>query len=355
MPKPRNKQPPRAPSLSQMERVREIHRAIQRFTEHPDNERLRVTDESLAYDLGVSTRQILRDRAVLGGLIDIRGTELADRDWQEPLVYCAKRRSWIYTRAVDLSPWVGRMNNEDLGALLVAQQALAVFSGMPLAKRVSDIFEQDAGGLVGNRRTRLRDDVTKLVSFHPDGAAKLDPETFATVFQALLFENQLEIRYRNKEGKEAKERTIYPYHLSCYRQQWRLIAFDPAKKDIRVFVVTPNRLQSVKRTGRTFKRPRDVDWAAQINGVPGPSDEFTLRISSQGMHFILERQWQELITLNRKEDHVIATFRVPESAQGEFERFVLAFGSDCEVIKPASFRRWHHEEARAMAAQSKSD
>src|SRR5688572_28692896 len=68
-----------------------------------------------------------------------------------------------------------------------------VFSGMPLAKQLGHIFEEDAGGLVGNSRSALREDITKLVSFYPDGAGKIDQVAFATVFRGLLLQQQLEV------------------------------------------------------------------------------------------------------------------------------------------------------------------
>ncbi len=71
---------------------------------------------------------------------------------------------------VDLSVWVGRLDDDELGSLLVAQQALGVFSGMPLARHITHICEEDASGLIGNKRSALREEITQLVSFHPEGA-----------------------------------------------------------------------------------------------------------------------------------------------------------------------------------------
>ena len=143
----------RKSSLNQLERVREIHRLIRRYTENEKNISLRVTDEVLAKKLGVSDRQIRRDRQVLAQRIEDKDVERGHGGEESALQFDKKGLSWKYTREVDLSVWVGRLDDEELGSLLVAQQALAVFSGMPLAKHVSHIFEEDAGGLVGNTRS----------------------------------------------------------------------------------------------------------------------------------------------------------------------------------------------------------
>ena len=124
------------PSLNQMERVREIHTLIKRFTKNPRNESLRVTDESLAKRLGASVRTIQRDRAVLDRLLGEKDRERFPGALESPLQFDKSLKSWRYTREVDLSVWVGRLDDEELGALLVAQQSLAVFNGMPLAQKI---------------------------------------------------------------------------------------------------------------------------------------------------------------------------------------------------------------------------
>src|SRR5688572_33500667 len=62
-------------NLSQLERVREIHRLIRRYTENPLNKSLRATADILAQKLDVSDRQIRRDLEVLSRLLDEKDVE----------------------------------------------------------------------------------------------------------------------------------------------------------------------------------------------------------------------------------------------------------------------------------------
>lgn len=296
--------PRRALSRTQMERVREIHFWIQRFTKNPKNTHFRVTDEILAREMNVayptlpsdrknlkvSMRQIQRDRRVLEE--EITKSE-GRRAWEfeEPaLVYDPKLRSWRYTREVDLSGFLGRLCDEKLSALLVAQKALAVFTGMPLANQVKEIFEEDAGGLVKNRFSALQQEVTELVSFHPDGAAKLDSQVFATLFRAALEQREVMITYRGKEDEGPRERRIHPYRLECFRQQWRLHALDAEKSERRVFVVTPGRMLSARLTDRHFKRTEKAE-SAPARRERGSTEKFVLRFAKRAQHYVLERQW----------------------------------------------------------------
>ena len=342
------------PNLNQLERVREIHRLVRRFTENPQNEELRVTCDRLAEKLEVTDRQIRRDIDVLKQRIEEKDTEQGHGAEECALQYEPARRSYIYKRDVDLSVWVGRLDDDELGSLLVAQQALAVFSGMPLAKHIGNIFEEDAGGLVGNKRSGLREEITSLFSFYPDGAGKIDQDQFATIFRGLLLGQQLAVSYQSKANSAPVERVLRPYHLCCFKHQWRLIAHDSKSDSIRDFVVTPRRLKSVKLLARTFKRPPGFDAHAHLSRHKDQSTrEVTLRVARTGAHHVLERNWSGLrSTRDLAEGAIEAVFEVGDF--GEFKRFVLAFGSDCEVLAPADFRNEIQEEARRVLRVDKT-
>lgn len=353
MPKPTD----RKSNLSQLERVREIHRFVRRYTENPQNESLRVTADILAQKLEVTDRQIRRDIQVLIQRIDEKDVERGHGGEECALRYDAKRRSYIYTREVDLSVWVGRLDDEELGSLLVAQQALAVFSGMPLAKHVSHIFEEDAGGLVGNYRSALREEITDLVSFHPEGAGEIDEAHFATIFRGLLLQRQLAVSYQSRASTKPIERILKPYHLCCFKSQWRLIAHDSRRDAVCDFVVTKRRLRSVELLDKTFKRPADFSREkvhARISGYQNVKvQSVKLRISQAGAHHVLDRKWVGLKSrIELPDGSVEAVFEVGDF--GEFKRFVLAFGSDCEVLEPADFREEIMREARQVLARAKA-
>lgn len=343
-------------NLNQLERVREIHRLIVRYTENPQNETLRVTAGVLARKLHVTDRQIRRDVQVLIRRIEDKDVESGHGAEDCALQYDAKKRTYRYTRDVDLSVWVGRLNNEELGSLLVAQQALAVFSGMPLAKHVEHIFEEDAGGLVGNHRSTLRKEITDLISFHPEGAGVIDEGHFATIYRGLLLGQQLEVAYQSRASDRPVIRILHPYHLCCFRQQWRLIAHDSRHGEIRDFVVTKRRLHSVKLLNEPFERPENFSRQEVHDRISGLADTkkrlVRLRVARAGAHHIRDRKWVALQSVSAMKDGSIeAAFAVGDL--GEFKRFVLAFGSDCEVLEPADFRDEIVEEARKVLEREK--
>ena len=340
-------------SLNKMERVREIHRHLCNYFDHPQNPSLKVTTTMLRRqkDLNKSERQLRRDIELLELLIEEKDAEQGHGGEECALQFDPKQRSWYYTRPVDLSVWVGRLNDEELGSLLVAQQALAVFSGMPLARHIGHIFEEDAGGLVGNKHSALRGEITNLVSFYPDGAGQIDQDHFATIFRGLLLQQQLAITYQSKANATPVERTLCPYHLCCFKHQWRLIAHDSRHDAIRDFVVTPRRLKAVTLLKKSFKRPADFNAHEHLSRHKDTAVQTVkLRVARPGAHHVLERNWYGLTACQDLPNGAVEVdFRVGD--EGEFLRFVLAFGQDCEVLAPASFREKIHAQARGLLAQ----
>jgi len=343
-------------NLNQLERVREIHREIQRFSANQQNDSLRVTCDALAEKLAVSDRQIRRDIDVLAQRIEEKDVEGGHGAEDRALYFDRRRRSYLYRRAVDLSVWVGRLDDEELGALLVAQQSLAVFSGMPLAKHIGHIFEEDAGGLVGNSRSILREEIIDLISFHPEGAGEMDEGDFTTIYRGLLLQQQIEVSYQSKTSAQPKKRILHPYHLCCFKNQWRLLAYDSHHKAVRDFVVTKRRLRSVRLLTKTFKRLAGFSRQEVHDHISGSQldkmQEITLRVARAGAHHVVERKWVGLQSKTEQSDgSVLAVFKV--GATGDFMRFVLGFGRDCVVLAPEKFRKEIEAEAQGMIADLK--
>jgi predicted DNA-binding transcriptional regulator YafY len=115
-------------------------------------------------------------------------------------------------------------------------------------------------------------------------------------------------------------------------------------------------MKSARPRLETFERPADFDYKKHVQEStrdPASLVEVRLHIAKSGTHHLLERQWTGLKTVQKmKNGSVEAVFEVGDF--GEFKRFVLAFGSDCEVLEPAGFREEIQAEARAVLAQTKA-
>jgi predicted DNA-binding transcriptional regulator YafY len=181
-----------------------------------------------------------------------------------------------------------------------------------------------------------------------DGAGKIDQDHFATIFRGLLLCQQLEVSYQSKANSKPKERVLKPYHLCCFKSQWRLIAHDSASDEIRDFVVTPRRLKAIKMLNQSFTRPKDFDAHKHLSRHRDQElVEVTVKVARAGAHHVLERNWYGLKSCQEGADgSVEAVFEVGD--MGEFKRYILAFGSDCEVLSPANFRNEIRREAELV-------
>mgnify|MGYP003625883729 FL=1 len=113
-------------------------------------------------------------------------------------------------------------------------------------------------------------------------------------------------------------------------------------------------MQSVKLLARSFKRPAKFNAHEHLSRHKDTIVQMVkLRVARLGAHHVLERNWYGLSECKELPGgSVEATFKVGD--EGEFMRFVLAFGKDCEVLEPRAFREKIQAEARAVLAQEKT-
>lgn len=75
--------------------------------------------------------------------------------------------------------------------------------------------------------------------------------------QAMLDNAVLRIRYRKYMSPEAGERIIHPYAVKEFARRWYLVAFSEEARALRTYAL--DRIQSLERSGDSFKMPRDFN------------------------------------------------------------------------------------------------
>lgn len=115
----------------------------------------------------------------------------------------------------------------------------------------------------------------------PSGHKYLTP-----VMQAMLDGAELRIGYRKYLSAETEERVLHPYAVKEFAKRWYLVAFSLQARDLRVYAL--DRVQSLERTGSTFRMPEgfDVD---------------TLFEASYGIYLPEKGQRPELVVLRATE------------------------------------------------------
>jgi len=129
---------------------------------------------------------------------------------------------------------------------------------------------------------------------------------------------------------------VDPYHLANINGEWYLFAYDHARKDLRTFV--PARMQSVRPTGKVFKRTEKFSLEKRLRdsfGVHSGEGEYAvvIRFNARAADYIREKKWHESQALREfKDGSVELTLQL--SSLSEVQRWVLSWGGDARVLRP---------------------
>lgn len=298
-----------------LERMLRIHQAIQ-SGRHPNA-------SQLAADLEVSTKSIHRDIEFMRDRLEL------------PIEYEPARFGYRYTGEVRSFPTL-QITEGELFALVVAEKALQQYRGTSFEKPLLSAIRKMEESLPETISLNLAD-VDQSISFRTRVEPILDLGIFDALAKATAGRQQVEITYRKPGRAEAEQRLIDPYHLANINGEWYLFAHDHARKDIRTFV--PARVLSVKQTGRSFPRPGRFSLDQRLRGSFGVHSghgeyDVILRFNARAADYVREKRWHESQRLRELKDGGVE-LRMTLSSLVEVQRWVLSWGGDARVIKPA--------------------
>ncbi len=298
-----------------LERMLRIHQAIQ--SGHFPN------TSTLADELEVSTKSIQRDLEFMRERLEL------------PLEYHPQRFGYYYTQEVGSFPTL-QITEGELFASLVAEKALQQYRGTHFEKPLVSAFKKMAAALPDPVSLHLAD-WDQTISFRTRAEPILNLEVFDALARATARRQQLELTYRKPARQETEQRLVDPYHLANINGEWFLFAYDHLRRDIRTFV--PARIQAIRPTGQTFSRPQKFSLEKRLRdsfGVHSGQGEFdvVLRFNELVADYIREKKWHDSQQLREiKEGGVELRLRL--SSLVEIERWVLSWGGNAVVVKPA--------------------
>jgi predicted DNA-binding transcriptional regulator YafY len=289
-----------------------------------DGRPLKATD--MAREWEVSVRTAYRD---LDFLRD---------EWHVPLEYDRQRGTYRATEPITGLPPVSLSRGEVVG-LYFAEKVLRQYRNTP--------FEAD---LVSALR--------KMQELLP-GEVRVSPEVLeawlsldlgplhtpdAAVFRDLvLAQNNRRValvRYRSLSSDKTSDRRIHPYHLYNLRGDWYVAAWDERRKAVRDFAL--HRIRRITTTTERYDAPRDFDFGrymADCFGIEkGRPVEVAIRFAPRQARWIRERRWHRSARIqDEMNGGLILRLKVAETS--ELRRWVLQFGSEAEVLAPATLRK----------------
>jgi predicted DNA-binding transcriptional regulator YafY len=309
-------------------RMLQIHQAIQSGA-YPNT-------TSLASQLEVCSKSIQRDLNFMRDRLDL------------PIRYDGSRFGYFYSEPVKAFPTL-QITEGELFALVVAERALHQYRGTSFERPLLSALRKMEQSLPETISLSLTD-VEQTISFRTSSEPILDLQTFDTLAKATAGRRQLQISYRKPGHPQAEQRVVDPYHLANINGEWFLFAYDHLRNDLRTFV--PARIKAIRPTGKTFERRRKFSLAERLRGsfgVQSGHGEFdvVIRFQERVADYIREKRWHESQRLRELKGGGVE-LRLNLSSLSEVGRWVLSWGGDAVVLRPAELAQDVREAARRV-------
>ena len=236
------------------------------------------------------------------------------------------------------------LSSQELHSLLAAQQLMMRSGGgvlstalAPLQHRIEKLLDEHAGG----RRVPV-----ERVRVIPHRSRRLDETAFRNVATAVLDRRQLAFEYRARSTDERTRRTVSPQRLTHYRENWYLDAWDHDREGLRSFSV--DRITAARVSDQVARDVPDEELDRQLASSYGifsgtPKGWATVMFSAKAARWVADEHWH-----SQQQGRFLPDGRyelkLPYSSGRELLMDVLHYGSDAEIIEPASLR----EQARSL-------
>jgi predicted DNA-binding transcriptional regulator YafY len=278
---------------------------------------------TLARELEVCTKSIHRDLEFMRDRLEL------------PIRYDGSRFGYFYTESVKAFPTLQITEGEIL-ALVVAEKALQQYRGTSFERPLLSALKKMQQALPETISLSLND-AARAISFRTSWEPILDLEIFDALAKATTARQQLELAYRKPGQRRIEQRLVDPYHLANINGEWYLFAFDHLRNDLRTFV--PARIKAVRHTGNTFERRPAFSLEERLRGSFGVQSghgeiDVVIRFHKRVADYIREKKWHDSQQLRELKQGGIE-MRLKLSSLGEVGRWVLSWGGDAVVVRPA--------------------
>lgn len=178
-------------------------------------------------------------------------------------------------------------------------------------------------------------------------------EVIDELVTAVVYNNPVDTRYRNVVTGIETQRVLHPYTLATYRQGLYLFALDVDANKVKTYAVE-RFVDVVRRRNDHFTVPPAWRPELQITHafgiIGGDASDVAIAFAEARSAYVRERTWHPTQSFRTLPDgRLELSMQVTTSV--ELQTWILGFGTDAEVLRPASLRRQIAEELRAAASR----
>lgn len=238
-------------------------------------------------------------------------------------------------------------------------EALALLLAVQAAQQVSGIGSVELAAAVARLESLFPAEFTPLLRQYgqrqPVTAQGEHRRQMLTLLNRALVEGRkVRMEYETRSrGGERNERVVRPYALYPYVRSWQLIAYCERREAVLMFKV--DRIHTATLLDEHYTIPADFDIEAYLGatwgllrGEGGEPVEVVLRFAPDTGRRVAEERWHSSQQVEMTADGRVL-FRLHIAVTPEFVSWVLYYGSQVEVLEPASLRERVTEEHQRAA------
>lgn len=167
-------------------------------------------------------------------------------------------------------------------------------------------------------------------------------ETFDTLVQAQATKRIVRMRYESFYERSTIETALHPYQLMFANRSWYVIGKSTSHREVRTFNV--GRITEIELLPEKFSPPRSFNLEKHLGNAwlmmpeEGPDTDVHIRFKPMVARNVAEVKWHRTQDIEWNEDGSL-DFRVTVSGLTEISWWVMGYGDQAEVLKPAKLRR----------------
>ena len=194
-------------------------------------------------------------------------------------------------------------------------------------------------------------EVNRRIRILQIGVRPVEGDDFQAISSALLSRRRLSVNHYRRARNESLEREISPQRLVYYRDNWYLDAWCHLRRGLRTFSVDAISRSRVltKRAREISEKTLDETLGAGFGIFSGKQTQTAvLRFSPVRARWVSRETWHSSQDGNFELDGAYL-LKVPYSDPRELIMDILKYGSDVEVLAPASLRKQVSEQLSGAA------
>jgi proteasome accessory factor B len=177
-------------------------------------------------------------------------------------------------------------------------------------------------------------------------------EVYSQLVASLVARQVARIRYRSLTEWDEIETKLRPYQLLFSRHAWYVIGRSSLHGGVRTFNL--GRIEHVDLLAAKYARPRGFSLARYLGNAwnimpgPGPDDQVVLKFSAMVARNVAEVAWHRTQRLEWLDDGSLR-FHVRVSGLNEIVWWILGYGDQVEVLRPAKLRKIVAQRVRRLS------